>query len=157
MKNEWKKLKIGDSTYAFDDMSAESALLGFLKVSEAFGGIFASAMPMLGMDTGEEAGKMNVKNLLEVLDVDSIQKALTSASSSINPEKIKAVIDETLPTVFITKDTEKDGHRCTYDDFRGKLGSMFKVVAFALRFHYADFFTDLFQNGADVQGDPENA
>ena len=153
MKNEWKKLRVGDSVYAFEEMSAEDATFGFLKISEAFGGIIASALPMLGMETGQDAGKLDIKELSKILDVDSLQKALSGAAATINPEKIKSVIDDALPTVFVTKDTEKDGHRCSYDDFRGKIGTLYKVVACALRFHYADFFTDIFQSGAEARED----
>jgi len=155
MKNEWKKLKIGDNTYAFEEMSAEAATFGFLKVSEAFGGIIASALPMLGMETGQDAGKLDIKQLASVLDVDSLQKALVGAASSINPAKIKAVIDEVLPTIFVTKDSEQNGHRCGYDDFRGKIGILYKVVACALRFHYSDFFTGIFQSGAEALGEQD--
>lgn len=150
MKKEWETVEIGNRVYAFEQMPAEECYFASLKAVEAFGGVISSAVSLLGIDAGEEAGKLDLKSLLGRIDLSAIEGALSSASAKVDPDKIKAITDSLMPHWFVTERGEENGHRCSYRDFGGEhMADLYKVLGYALRFYFSDFFTGLLSNGKE--------
>jgi hypothetical protein len=139
MKPEWETVEFDGKLYAFDMLPPELAIQLSLRVVEAFGGIIASFVPVLGIDSKD----FDIFNIdTSALNLTSIQASMMSATSQLDPPKIKAIMDAVLPMCMVTStaDAEDKGHRCTYDDFNGNISTLYKVMFYALRYNFADFF-----------------
>lgn len=150
MKKDWETLEIGTTLYTFEMLQPEIAFAVSLRFLEAVGPVIASCVPVLNMDT-DEFDMFNIS--LSDLNLDQIQSAMMSATTQINPAKIKPIFDEIIGSVFVVNklDQSDKGHRATYNDFNGKIKTLYKVCLHALRFNFADFFADSAQIGQSEQ------
>jgi hypothetical protein len=129
-KKKWEKVRIGTAEYCFDDIPAETATFLWLEVVSTFGGSIGSLLK-----SKESA-------------VDDVLKDIVS---SVKPKDTMDIIRQVLPFVFVNE-SGKPGERATFDHFQGQTFLLFKIMFFALRYNYADFFVDAlshFQSGKE--------
>lgn len=129
----WEIVKVGDGEYAFEMLKPEDAVVLSMRVVEAFGGVIASMIPLLGVDS-EELDIFNID--WSALNLAQAQTSLMTMAAQVDAAKIKPIFDCMMTCIFDTK----AGRRCTYDDFNGKILTLYKVMFFALRYNFADFF-----------------
>ena len=141
-RKDWEIVKIGDKEYSFVMIPPEDSIKLSLSVVEAFGGIVASLIPVLGVDSEE----------FDVFDIDwssinvaEVQSSLMTAVAHVEPAKIFSIFEATLGFCFEI-DANGKGQRCKYDMFNGRIKTMYLVLFYALRYNYADFF------GVSVEG-----
>jgi hypothetical protein len=146
MKSEWEKVEIGNKLYTFEMLQPELAIKLSLRFAEAFGGIIASFIPVLGADS-EELDIFNID--WSALNLAEVQGAMMSACAQMDAKKIYRIFDAIMPTCFVVDKSNREdkGHRCTYDDFNGQIKTLYKVLFFALRYNFSDFFVESPRSG----------
>ncbi len=138
-KKEWQKVSIGDREYSFDMLPADKAVVLNLQVVEAFGGLVISFLTLA--EKGTDSGGLS-----------EMKPELLTALSTIKQEKSKAIFDAMLPMCFVRNVTDSQGHRCSYNDFNGRIMELYKVMFYALRYNFADFFGESLLSGKQAQG-----
>lgn len=157
MKPEWEKVKVKDREYSFEMLPAELASYLWPQVLEAFGESAASIIDLLGIDLGDNniddviSGKSDISEILPNIDLSVVQGALAKFFAGVNPAKTKPIIDGVIQSIFVTGPEDMTGHRCTYNDFTGRIADLYKVIIFALRYQFWDFFDVSLLSGSKAQ------
>jgi hypothetical protein len=125
-KAKWEKAVIGTTEYCFEDIPPETAVFLWLEIMETFGDAIGGFLKLSGKDAEDD---------------DSINQAIRALTSSIKPKEIMAIIRQVLPSIFVNEKGQA-GKRATFDDFQSKTLELYKVVFFAIRYNYADFFVE---------------
>jgi hypothetical protein len=133
-KKKWNSTKIGTTEYCFDDIPAEPATYLWLEIMETFGEAIGGILKTSG------------KNSLDQENDSAINEAISELTKAIKPKQLMGIIRQVLPYVFVNEAACKDGHRAEFDDFQGKTLELYKVVFFAIRYNYADFFVGALQH-----------
>ena len=132
-REEWEIVKIGADEYSFEMLPPEYAFTLSIKVVEALGGIMASIIPMLGVDSE----KLDIFNIdWSSLNIAEVQASMLSAVKHVDHTKLAPLVQALVPMTFIVK----ENRRATWDDFNGKMMTLYKVMYFNLRYQFADFF-----------------
>lgn len=140
MNKEWEKVEIGGVEYAFETIPADQAADLYIDIMDTFGVALTKAWVTI---TAE--GKLS--------DITNI---VTECLPAIDSKKVKPIIRQILPHVFRTPIGSSNGERCTFDHFNGKILDLYKVVIFAARYNYWDFF-DALQPPSPTGGEEQNA
>ncbi len=135
-RKDWELVKIGGKEYSFEMIPPETSIKLSLRVVEAFGGVIASMIPILGVDS-EEFDVFNIN--WDSINIAEVQGSLMTAVAHVDPAKIFPIFEATLPFCFEI-DSNGKGQRCNYDMFNGRIKTLYTVLFYALRYNYADFF-----------------
>ncbi len=143
MSDKFDRVEIGDKLYVFEMLPAETASTLMMSFINAFGGVIASLVPMLGCDSDD----FDIFSLdVSAIKWPMVQAGIMGASANTDPAKMKPVVDVMIGSIFVNDISGGQGRRCTYDDFNGKIMTLYRVVFHALRYNYADFFVELLQS-----------
>lgn len=138
-KKEWQKARLEDREFSFEMLPADKAVVLSMQVVDAFGGLVVSFLTMTEKD--------------QASGLSGMQSELLSALSSVKPEKSKAIFDAMLPCCFVrnTTDPRDAGHRCSYNDFNGRIMELYKVMFYGIRYNFSDFFGGSLLSGVQAQ------
>ena len=145
-KKEWQKVTLGEREFTFDMLPADRAVMLNMQVVDAFGGLVVTYFSAAERVTADG----DPKNI----SFGTFAPDLLAAMPSVKPEKSKAIFDVMLPTCFVrdTTNPQDNGHRCSYNDFNGRVKELYKVMFYTIRYNFADFFGASLLNGPQVQG-----
>jgi len=134
-KKEWQDVTIDGTQYHFDTLNPIKAF----PVSVKLGKLLAGALK----ESGKELTSLFKESKKDNVGIDSILSIIGRLAESVKVDEFNELAQTMISCVKIKGENDTGFRAVNYQqDFNGKIMELYKVLFFAIRFNFADFFVE---------------